>query len=198
MTYNKEYTDSNGNHPLEDKHDTAHTPVQVPTVSYVMSKSRVTPAEVKAGTVPAKYGFMRGDKVTYEVTVTNTGDEPLTMNVSDSFADSTYFTDLTYTTVTGTDVTWNNNTSGGKTVPNITIGYNSTHDNKAVITVTALVAEDTPENLDSTTDDRKDGEGYLNTATTSDATAEVTTKPITGVDKNGNTVYGNEAMVKYN
>jgi glucan-binding YG repeat protein len=119
--------------------------------------------------------------VTYSVTVTNTGDLPVTMDVSDSFADSTYFTDLTYMSVTGTDVTWNNNKPGTATTvaPNITIGCNSTHDNKAVITITAVVASATPESLSNAAAD--DGKGYENTAVTTNVVSKVT-------ESNGTTV----------
>ena|GEM_PF-5985066 len=173
VTYDKDTypKDTEGKTPLDDKHDMANTPVKL-TPSYTMEQSRATEAPVKGNT--GKYGFRYGDTVMYTITVVNTGETVLTMDVSDSFADSTYFTDLTYTTVTGTDVTWNNNTSGAATTtaPNITIGCNGTHDNKAVITVTAVVASVTPESLSNAAAD--DGKGYENTAETTNVVSKAT------------------------
>ena len=50
---------------------------------YTMEKERTSLAPAKAGT--DQYGFFRGDKVYYDVTITNTGEIPLTMDVDDAF-----------------------------------------------------------------------------------------------------------------
>lgn len=125
--------------------------------------------------------------MTYTLTVKNTGTADLTMDVKDEFADSKYFTDLTYTEVkagkdsAASDVAWNNNAGGGATAtaPNITVKAGKT----AVITVTAKVAQDTPEKLSDTTDYRKDPQsnGYLNTMTASNVKGTYTDKDDKGM-----------------
>ena len=53
------------------------------TPDYTMEKERVTDAPAKKDT--HKFGFFHGDLVTYEVTVKNTGDTTITMDVDDAF-----------------------------------------------------------------------------------------------------------------
>ena len=77
--------------------DTANTPVQVPeepTPSYEINKERTDKAPKKSDT--EKYGFKRGDTVTYEVHISNTGDMALKMYVTDAFASEVkdYFKEL--------------------------------------------------------------------------------------------------------
>lgn len=160
-----------------DVTDVVKTPVR-PKIGYEIAKSRIDAPE-KPGTNPKKYGFKRGDTVTYTLTVKNTGTADLTMDVKDEFADSKYFTDLTYTEVkagkdsAASDVAWNNNAGGGATAtaPNIT--------------VTAKVAQDTPEKLSDTTEYRKDpqSKGYLNTMTAINVKGTYTDKDDKGNDK---------------
>jgi|GEM_PF-4086252 len=106
--YNKDQWPKNpdGTSSLDGKKVIAYTPVQVPVPGYTMIKSRITPAAEKGST--GKYGFNRGDTVTYTVTVKNTGNMDLTMDVADAFdpAIASYFSDPEATAVTqseGTD-----------------------------------------------------------------------------------------------
>ncbi len=155
--------------------------------SYKIEESRLTNATENGKT--GTWGFVKGDPVEYQVTVENTGDLELTMDVKDEFADSKYFTDLTYTEVkagkdsAASDVAWNNNAGGGATAtaPNITVKAGKT----AVIIVTAKVAQDTPEKLSDTTEYRKDpqSKGYLNTMTAINVKGTYTDKDDKGNDK---------------
>ena len=93
---------------LEDKKDDANTPVQKPNTpenpSYQMDKTRISPAAPKAET--DKFGFHRGDTVTYQVRIVNTGDLPLKMFVTDAYAPSVskYFTTPVITAIEGEDI----------------------------------------------------------------------------------------------
>ena len=100
----------------------------------------------------------------------------LTMTVEDKFADSNYFTDLTYTKVEG--AAWNNNVDSTATteVPNITVKAGET----AVITVTAKVADITPEKLSDKAEYYKGANGYQNTVI-----AKIKSGTYTYIDENG-------------
>ena len=165
--------DNNGKSELENKEDVANTPVR-PVPSFEISKTRIEAPE--SDNVPGKYGFRRGETVTYTVTVANTGTMDLTMTVEDKFADSNYFTDLTYTKVEG--AAWNNNVDSTATteVPNITVMARET----AVITVTAKVADITPEKLSDKAEYYEGANGYQNTVT-----AKIKSGTYTYMDENG-------------
>ena len=157
---------------LADKKDDASTPVQEPkpeepTPSYVMNKERVLPAQEKDGT--GKFGFNRGETVTYAVHVTNTGDLPLKMFVTDAFAAEvrSYFEDLRITAIEGEDLSGTMNGFGiGYQTAKIRIMPGQT----ATVTYQAVVADNAPERLSFTAAD--DGNGYLNTAKTFEVKAE--------------------------
>lgn len=165
--------DNNGKSELENKDDVANTPVR-PVPSFEISKTRIEAPE--SDNVPGKYGFRRGETVTYTITVANTGTMDLTMTVEDKFADSNYFTDLTYTKVEG--AAWNNNVDSTDTteVPNITVKAGET----AVITVTAKVADITPEKLSDKAEYYKGANGYQNTVI-----AKIKSGTYTYIDENG-------------
>lgn len=165
--------DNNGKSELENKKDVANTPVR-PVPSFEISKTRIEAPE--SDNVPGKYGFRRGETVTYTITVANTGTIDLTMTVEDKFADSNYFTDLTYTKVEG--AAWNNNVDSTATteVPNITVKAGET----AVITVTAKVADITPEKLSDKAEYYKGANGYQNTVI-----AKIKSGTYTYIDENG-------------
>lgn len=165
--------DVNGKSELENKEDVANTPVR-PVPGYKISKTRVDAP--KKENVQGKYGFRRGETVTYTVRVENTGTMDLTMNVEDKFADSSYFTDLTYTKVE--EAVWNNNANAEATseVPNITVKAGET----AVITITAKVADITPEKLSDKAEYFDGANGYQNTVT-----AKIESGTYTYIDENG-------------
>ena len=157
-------------HPnLEDKEDDANTPVQEPKCEkprYTMSKSRPTPAPQKAGT--DRYGFFRGDTVTYEVRVRNTGNMPLKAYVTDEFEESIrqYFSEPVIAGI-----------SGGEDISEsgMGVGYQMARirmmpGEEVVITYQATVSMEAPEYLAFMPAD--DGNGYLNIAKTYDVTAE--------------------------
>ena len=160
--------------PLKDKEDTAHTPVQTKTPDYIMDKTRVSLAPKKNS---RKYGFFRGDTVTYEVTATNTGDMDLTMLVDDAFDKSIagYFEDLKITGVRFINQKTGLDENIGKLLERKDTGIGTRKayialniGGKAVITYTAKVSKNAPENLSNAAKD--DGLGYLNTATTTEVT----------------------------
>ena len=158
-------TEHGGEEPiLPDKEDDANTPVQL-VPHYTMNKVRVTDAPIKSGT--NQYGFYRGNTVTYAVTITNDGELPLTMDVSDAFESSiaAYFTNLQISKVEGQE-----NQRINATTTNISIPVGE----KVVVYYTAVVANNAPEYLAPTTADDKanDKDGYLNTATTTNVTAK--------------------------
>lgn len=165
--------DNNGKSELENKEDVANTPVR-PVPSFEISKTRIEAPE--SDNVSGKYGFRRGETVTYTITVANTGTMDLTMTVEDKFADSNYFTDLTYTKVEG--AAWNNNVDSTATteVPNITVKAGET----AVITVTAKVADITPEKLSDKAEYYEGANGYQNTVT-----AKIKSGTYTYMNENG-------------
>ncbi|MSS36527.1 MSCRAMM family protein [Clostridium porci] len=156
-------------HPnLEDKEDDANTPVQKPeedTPRYTMSKSRPTPAPEKEN--EDRYGFKRGDTVTYEVRIRNTGDMALKMYVSDEFdyGIRSYFEDLKITKIDGEDISGDGMGIGYKTAR-----VRVEPGNEVVVTYTARVSENAPERLAFTSPD--DGNGYLNVARTHSVKAE--------------------------
>ncbi len=156
-------------HPnLGDKEDDANTPVQKPKEErprYSMSKSRPTPAPEKGD--EDRYGFQRGDTVTYEVRVKNTGSMPLKMYVSDEFDPSirSYFEDLKIVKIEGEDIS-----EAGMGVGYQTARIRLEPGMEAVITYTATVSEKAPERLAFTAPD--DGNGYLNIARTYSVKAE--------------------------
>lgn len=158
-------TEHGGEEPiLPDKEDDANTPVQL-VPHYTMNKVRVTDAPIKSGT--SQYGFYRGNTVTYAVTITNDGELPLTMDVSDAFESSiaAYFTNLQISKIEGQE-----NQRINATTTNISIPVGE----KVVVYYTAVVANNAPEYLAPTTADDKanDKDGYLNTATTTNVTAK--------------------------
>ena len=161
----KDYPDE-----LGDKEDTANTPVQEPkedgeNPSYTMDKSRPTLAPEKEDT--GKYGFHRGDKVTYEVHIRNTGDMALKMYVSDEYAYEvrTYFEDLKITKIDGEDIS-----QTGMGVGTDTARIRIEPGKEAVVTYEATVSQTAPERLAFLETD--DGNGYLNTARTYEVRAE--------------------------
>ena len=171
--------------PLEDKEDTANTPVQIPveyTPSYTLTKRRVDDAKLKGGTTN-KYGFNRGDKVTYEVVVTNTGDLPIVTYVDDQFEDSIkkYFNELQIESITFKVTSDNSEGSGENITENgCGIGFTKAHlripvGQKAILLYSAIVADTTPENLSNSAPD--DGLGYLNIAKTSEPHGETPPGP---------------------
>ena len=145
---------------LGDKEDDANTPVQEPegeTPKYTMEKERVTEAPEKGET--ERYGFHRGDVVTYEVHLDNTGDLPLKIYVSDEFdyRISRYFEDLKITDINGEDIS-----EDGMGIGATTARVRIMPGKQAVITYTAKVSENAPEKLSFLPDD--DGNGYINIA----------------------------------
>ncbi len=155
---------------LGDKEDTANTPVQEPdedgeNPSYTMDKTRTTKAPEKGES--GRYGFRRGDTVTYVVRITNTGDMPLKMYVADEFdyRIRKHFEDLKITEIDGEAID-EDGTGVGTTVARIRIEPGE----EVAVTFTAKVAETAPEKLSYHTDD--DGNGYLNVAKTYDVKAE--------------------------
>ena len=110
---------------LGDKEDTANTPVQEPdedgeNPSYTMDKTRTTKAPEKGES--GRYGFFRGDTVTYVVRITNTGDMPLKMYMTDEFdyRIRKHFEDLTIAKIDG-EVLEEEGTGVGTTVAKIRI-----------------------------------------------------------------------------
>ena len=171
-TTKDDYPDDEEN-PLKPKDDTANTPVQVPTPDYAMEKTRVSEAPKKSST---KYGFYRGNSVTYEVAVTNTGTMDLEMLVNDAFDKNIagYFEDLKITSVKFVDkATGTENSDLGKLLAKDGTGVGTTKayislnvGGKAIVTYTAKVSNTAKESLSNAAAD--DGLGYLNTATTSE------------------------------
>ena len=158
---------------LGDKEDTANTPVQEPddgedgeNPSYVMDKTRTTEAPEKGET--AKYGFFRGDTVTYVAHITNTGDMPLKMFVTDAYAPAVrdYFEDLKITKIEGAEDISESSMGIGTNTAKIRLEPGQT----AAITLTAVVSENAPESLAFMAED--DGNGYLNTVRTYNVRAE--------------------------
>ena len=150
---------------LAEKKDSANTPVQL-RPGYILEKKRVTNAPA-AG--PGLYGFRRGDRVTYEITVTNTGEMDLEMDVSDAFVDRDYFTDLTFTDITIDGKSLMENGPDAKSVAkdsaqdhvHIALPEGAT----GVITVTAVVSKEAVELLAaSAEDDRECRDGFTNIA----------------------------------
>ncbi|WP_251497329.1 collagen binding domain-containing protein [Otoolea muris] len=155
---------------LGDKEDTANTPVQEPdengnNPSYAMDKTRTARAPEKEGS--GRYGFSRGDTVTYVVRISNTGGMPLTMYVTDEFdyRIRKYFEDLTITEIDGEAIE-EAGVGVGTTVAKIRILPGE----EAAVTFTAKVAQTAPEKLSFHAQD--DGSGYLNVAKTYDVKAE--------------------------
>ena len=167
----KEVTVTKDDYPdkLGDKSDDANTPVQKPETnehpSYTMDKNRVSEAPEKEGT--DKYGFRAGDTVTYDVHITNTGDLPLKMFVTDSFAPSIkkFFTTPVITKIDGEDISSEGN-GVGTTTGRVRIEPGKT----VTVTYQATVTEEATEKLSWSTMD--DGRGYLNTAKTYGVLAE--------------------------
>ena len=152
---------------LDDMSDTKH-PVQVPeepTPSYEMDKERTDKAPKKSGT--DQYGFKRGDTVTYEVHISNTGDMALKMYATDAFAPEVkdYFKDLKITKIKGEDIS-ETGIGVGTDTARIRIEAGKT----ATVVYTAVVTDKAPERLAFMTTD--DGNGYLNIAKTYDVRAE--------------------------
>ena len=170
---------------IPDKEDDAHTPVQEPKEppkpDYELSKERVSEAPAKAGT--SGYGFFKGDKVLYDVTVTNTGDMDLSMTVTDNFTDTAYFSEPKAVSVQffkdgGTEdadmgeiVSLEGNAAKIKLAVG---GY-------AVVRYEADVLEAAKELLSEHAVD--DGQGYLNTARSTDVTGTYT--EYSGEDEDG-------------
>ena len=153
---------------LDDMSDTANTPVQVPeepTPSYEINKERTDKAPKKSDT--EKYGFKRGDTVTYEVHISNTGDMALKTYVMDAFASEVkdYFKDLKITKIKGEDISETGMGVGTDTA-RIRIEAGKT----ATVVYTAVVTDKAPERLAFMTTD--DGNGYLNIAKTYDVRVE--------------------------
>ena len=131
--------------------------------SYTLEKRRVSEASPNGA---GKFGFLRGDMVTYEAVVTNTGAKTLTMDVTDSFEKAEYFNDLKIVRIRGGKV----NSSGGAAA-NITLEPGE----KAVITYTAIVSEKARELLSGHAAD--DGTGYVNTVRTTNVRTPDGEKP---------------------
>ena len=170
-------------HVLEDQTDTANTPVR-PVVSYTMEKRRIT----EARPVGDKYGFTKGDTVTYQVTINNTGTLALTMNVADAFENPSYFTTPSYTKVEGEGVE-SNHTLPSTEKANITVEPGKT----AIVTIQSKVLTDTEYLASTAADDKINGkDGYVNTAKVTDVTGEYIIKDKDGeditniLDKNNN------------
>lgn len=161
---------------LGDKSDDANTPVQEPEAgkphpSYTMEKVRITKAPAKEGT--DRFGFFAGDTVTYEAHITNTGDLPLTMTVTDEFesAAAGFFKDLKVKSVQGAagfSIVKSGSEASGKWPENVFMKL--TPGQTATITYTATVTEKAAEKLSMMETD--DGIGYLNTVKTKDVKAE--------------------------
>ena len=134
---------------LGNKEDTANTPVQEPdnpkelTPSYTMDKERMTEAPKKGETI--RYGFHRGDLVTYEAHITNTGDLPLKMFVSDAYAPVArdYFEALRITKIEGAENLFEDGMGIGEDTAKIRLMPGQT----ATVTFTATVSESAPESL---------------------------------------------------
>ena len=137
---------------------------ETPNPDYTMEKERTTPAPAKEGT--KKFGFFKGDRVEYDVTIVNTGSMDLTMDVNDTFEKPELFSTPQVKAVkfylngsVRQNMECGSINSMNSSVANITIrtgGY-------AVVTYEAYVLTD-EENLSNSAPD--DGLGYLNTATT--------------------------------
>lgn len=166
-------TDTDG---IGDRSDIAKTPVQ-PKASYQMKKERLDDADVKNGEA-GRYGFFPNTDVEYKISVQNTGEVPLTMDVTDSFdapGDSN-FENIRYTAVE--NATWNkapesdDAKKANTTPPNITIEPGET----AKITVVAHIKADAKERLAADGADkvpaRNDDETDWTYATPDDATTD--------------------------
>lgn len=130
-----------------------------------MDKTRIDDAPEKGGS--GMYGFHRGDTVAYDVHITNTGDMPLTMYVTDEFDYQIrkHFECLQIVKIDGETI-GEDGTGIGTTIAKIRIEP----EGEAVVTFTAKVAQTAPEKLAFHAAD--DGNGYLNVAKTYHVRAE--------------------------
>ena len=90
---------------LDDKEDTANTPVQVPLPGYTITKERISDAPEKEG-AQGVYGFRGGDTIVYDVIIDNTGSLDMEITVSDEFAKEIeeFFTGLKIVSVSGKEL----------------------------------------------------------------------------------------------
>ncbi|MBR0087627.1 MAG: Cys-Gln thioester bond-forming surface protein [Lachnospiraceae bacterium] len=156
---------------LKEKQDTANTPVQEISPGYEMKKVRLTEAHQKPGT--DRYGFFEGDTVRFLASVTNTGNIPLSLTVSDVFSKeaAAYFSGLKVISVTGAGVTRLDQDTALKNSVRIRLETGCT----AEILFEAVVGEDVPEYTAPSAGDRKEDpeDGYLNTVTVTSVTGEI-------------------------
>lgn len=172
-------SDGAGDHPLADRSDTANTPVREYAVGFTMEKARLSDAEKLNGS-DGVYGFVRGATVEYAVTVSNTGELPLTMLVDDKFTDGAYFKDVRFAELSMDGSTWTADAQGvvsglGTSQVGLTLPAGKT----AVLTVQATVAADAPVLSDSASNwtwtgdaaDDANAQGHQNVASVTDVKA---------------------------
>lgn len=130
-----------------------------PKIAYHMEKVRITEApryEVMEG----KYGFHVGNQVTYEIRISNDGETPLTMNVSDTFKEKDRFTDVKIKDITNDGGRIDENLQDAQA--RITVQPQKT----AIVTFTAKVGKQADACLGDAAKD--DGKGYANIGTVKD------------------------------
>lgn len=168
----------------------------VPKVSYELEKARITPAtksyaaDANSGTdLNEAYGFMIGDRVEYSVTVRNTGELPLNMDITDQFADKEKFKDVKVVDVELTkdglpvSVIKNDLSLSEGAGCNVTIPVGCVAVVKFQATVnTSDVLVDGAANRDWTAKDNEGAKGYVNTATADNIKATYTYKDVFGND----------------
>lgn len=168
----------------------------VPKVFYELEKARITPAtksyaaDSNSGTdLNEAYGFMIGDRVEYSVTVRNTGELPLNMDVTDQFADKEKFKDVKVVDVELTkdglpvSVIKNDLSLSEGAGCNVTIPVGCVAVVKFQATVnTSDVLVDGAANRDWTAKDNEGAKGYVNTATADNIKATYTYKDVFGND----------------
>lgn len=168
----------------------------VPKVSYELEKARITPAtksyaaDANSGTdLNEAYGFVIGDRVEYSVTVRNTGELPLNMDVTDQFADKEKFKDVKVVDVELTkdglpaSVIKNDLSLSEGAGCNVTIPVGCVAVVKFQATVnTSDVLVDGAANRDWTAKDNEGAKGYVNTASADNIKATYTYKDVFGND----------------
>lgn len=153
--------------------------------SYTMYKVRTTKAPSAEN---GKYGFIKGDKVSYDVYIINNGDVDLTMDVTDQFKNKDYFTIPVVKSVK--NATWNNQAEGNANRANITVkaGETAIVTYQATVTAAKVLLAPNASDSDSLDKNKNDSnyrdevnqpinDGWTNTAYTKSVTYEIGDKP---------------------